>query len=378
MYYNPLKKKKIDVVVSRTSSYSLLASLLLSLNKKIKIMTYKEANNISIKDYLNSLGIQPAKEKGSYGMYRSPLREDNTPSFKVDYNANLWCDYGTGEGGTLIDLVMKQHQCNAYGAICRLEQGDTASFSFHGKELPERDTKRQAASPIEIRRIQPLQNPALIRYLQERGISPGTASPYVQEMYYRIGGKPYFALAFRNDSGGYELRNPRFKGSTSPKDITHIRQSGKKNDSCFVFEGVMDYLSFIAIRQKTNPTYPCLDWQDYIILNSTPNVDKALYPLADYEHIHCFLDNDEAGRKATQAIQKEFCWHVRDSSHLYSEYKDLNDYLCGKKFNQAENRMQQSTQQTQPEKQKQSAKQQQQENKNRQTPGEKRKRGKRL
>ena len=65
----------------------------------------------------------------------------------------------------------------------------------------------------------------------------------------------------------------------------------------------MDYLSFIAIRQKTNPTYPSLDWQDYIILNSTTNVDKALYTLADYEHIHCFLDNDEAGRKATQAIQ---------------------------------------------------------------------------
>lgn len=176
-------------------------------------MTYKEANNISIKDYLNSLGIQPVTEKGNYGMYRSPLREDNTPSFKVDYNANLWCDYGTGEGGTLIDLVMKQNGCNAYGAICRLEQGNTASFSFHGKDLPERDTKRQAASPIEIRRIQPLQNPALIRYLQERGISPGTASPYVQEMYYRIGGKSYFALAFRNDSGGYELRNPRFKAA---------------------------------------------------------------------------------------------------------------------------------------------------------------------
>lgn len=66
----------------------------------------------------------------------------------------------------------------------------------------------------------------------------------------------------------------------------------------------MDYLSFIAIRQKTNPTYPCLDWQDYVILNSTTNVDKSLYPLAEYEHIHCLLDNDDAGRKATQAIQK--------------------------------------------------------------------------
>ena len=36
MYYKPLKKKQIDVVVSRASSYSLLASLLLSLNLKIK------------------------------------------------------------------------------------------------------------------------------------------------------------------------------------------------------------------------------------------------------------------------------------------------------------------------------------------------------
>lgn len=330
MYYNPLKKKKIDVVVSRASSYSLLASLLLSLNKKIKIMTYKEANNISIKDYLNSLGIQPVTEKGSYGMYRSPLREDNTPSFKVDYNANLWCDYGTGEGGTLIDLVMKQNGCNAYGAICRLEQGDTTSFSFHGKDLPERDTKRQAASPIEIRRIQPLQNPALMRYLQERGISPGTAAPYVQEMYYRIGGKPYFALAFKNDSGGYELRNPRFKGSTS-KDITHIRQQGEPREKCLVFEGFMDYLSFLTLRMKNCPTMPDLDRQDYVILNSTVNVPKAIDVLYPYERIHCMLDNDETGYKATRAIELEYSYRVRDFSHNYRGYSDLNDYLCGRK-----------------------------------------------
>ena len=328
-----MKKKQIDVVMSCASSYSLLASLLLSLNLKIKIMTYKEANNISIKDYLNSLGIQPVTEKGSYGMYRSPLREDNTPSFKVDYNANLWCDYGTGEGGTLIDLVMKQHECNAYGAICRLEQGDTASFSFHGKDLPERDTKRQAASPIDIRRIQPLQNPALMRYLQERGISPGTAVPYGQEMYYRIGGKPYFALACRNDSGGYELRNPRFKGSTS-KDITHIRQQGEPREKCLVFEGFMDYLSFLTLRMRNCPTMPDLDRQDYVILNSTANVSKALDVMSLYERIHCMLDNDKAGYEATRDIELEYSYRVRDFSHNYRGYSDLNDYLCGRKQEQ--------------------------------------------
>ena len=147
MYYNPLKKKQIDVVMSCASSYSLLASLLLSLNFKNKNHDLQGSQQYQYQRYLNSLGIQPVTEKGSYGMYRSPLREDNTPSFKVDYNANLWCDYGTGEGGTLIDLVMKQNGCNAYGAICRLEQGDTASFSFHGKDLPERDTKKASSQP---------------------------------------------------------------------------------------------------------------------------------------------------------------------------------------------------------------------------------------
>ena len=310
-------------------------------------MTYKEANNISIKDYLNFLGIQPVTEKGSYGMYRSPLREDNTPSFKVDYNANLWCDYGTGEGGTLIDLVMKQNGCNAYGAICRLEQGSTASFSFHGKDLPERDTKRQAASPIEIRRIQPLQNPALMRYLQERGISPGTAAPYVQEMYYRIGGKPYFALAFKNDSGGYELRNPHFKGSTS-KDITHIRQKGEPREKCLVFEGFMDYLSFLTLRMKNCPTMPNLDRQDYVILNSTVNVPKAIDALYLYERIHCMLDNDKAGYEATRAIELEYSYRVRDFSHNYRGYSDLNDYLCDRKQEQknAASQVQETKQET--------------------------------
>ena len=102
-------------------------------------MTYQEANHISIKDYLKSLGILPAVDKYYYGMYHSPLRQDDTPSFKVDYGVNLWCDFGTGEGGSLIDLVMKQHGCNAYGAICRLEQYSSGnSFSFQRKEVSER------------------------------------------------------------------------------------------------------------------------------------------------------------------------------------------------------------------------------------------------
>ena len=63
---------------------------------KTNIMTYQEANSISIKDYLESLGILPVVDKLYYDMYHSPLRQDDTPSFKVDYGVNLWCDFGTG------------------------------------------------------------------------------------------------------------------------------------------------------------------------------------------------------------------------------------------------------------------------------------------
>ncbi len=148
-------------------------------------------------------------------------------------------------------------------------------------------------------------------------------------------GKQFFAVGFPNASGGYEVRNKYFKGCIAPKDITYIRQKGEPRETCYMFEGFMDYLSFLTLRQKSCLTYPDLDKQDYIILNSVSNLSKALYPLGNYEHIHCFFDNDAAGMKAVQELHREYGWRVRDSSRIYSNYKDLNDYLTGKKLSQS-------------------------------------------
>ena len=82
---------------------------------------------------------------------------------------------------------------------------------------------------------------------------------------------------------------------------------------------------------KNCPTMPDLDRQDYVILNSTVNVPKAIDVLSPYERIHCMLDNDKAGYEATRAIELEYSYRVRDFSHNYRGYSDLNDYLCGRK-----------------------------------------------
>ncbi len=84
---------------------------------------------------------------------------------------------------------------------------------------------------------------------------------------------------------------------------------------------------------KNCPTLSDLDGQDYVILNSVANVSKAIDVLHGYERIHCLLDNDEARAMAYQELRKEFPDCIRDFSHNYHGYKDLNDYLCGKRQN---------------------------------------------
>ena len=83
-----------------------------------------DLKNISIRLFLARRGIQPKYERNGYGMYLSPLREERTPSFKVDYVRNLWYDFGSGEGGTLRTLVIRLERCDNREAVRRLQNGE--------------------------------------------------------------------------------------------------------------------------------------------------------------------------------------------------------------------------------------------------------------
>ena len=99
----------------------------------------------------------------------------------------------------------------------------------------------------------------------------------------------------------------------------------------------MDFLSFMTLRRKENDG---LRRQDYLVLNSVSNIQKALERLSQYESILCFLDNDEAGRNAYLQLSKELGKSITDASTLYNGYKDLNEYLCAeaKHSEKAENK----------------------------------------
>jgi hypothetical protein len=300
-------------------------------NKNLAIMTLQEIKQIGIRQYLADLGIYPAKDHSHYGMYHSPFREDPNASMKVDYSKNLWIDYGTSEGGTLIDLVMKMEHCSLHEAISMLERkynsidastykrnnAPSGDFSFH-REKTDPDMKSQEPS-ITILKVQPISSPALIEYLNERQINLSIARIHCCEVHYSVNDKPYYAVGFENDKGGYELRSKYFKGCTS-KDITSIKRN---KNHCLFFEGFMDYLSFLTIQKQQNAPV------DVIVLNSLSNLAKVKGTLAVYKGIFTFFDNDQAGKRAVQELQSG-CNSVNDLSYFYSGRKDLNEYLCRK------------------------------------------------
>ena len=235
-----------------------------------------------IVEYLERKGIKPVRRKPSYALYRSPLREETHPSFKVDTQKNLWIDYAEGRGGSIIDLCMRLEGCTLSEAIRRLGQNasDNGTYSSLNDFVP--NNSQPVMAPNGSRRLIEISN-TLPAHFQEyltkvRCINLGKAMPFLKCISYEVRGQRYQAIGFVNSSGGYELRD----------------------------------------NQSTNH---CL------VMNSVSNTDKAIRYMNTQgtSSIRTFLDNDDAGRKAVRDLCKAGL-QVDDMSQYYKDFKYLNEY----------------------------------------------------
>ena len=275
-------------------------------------MNIDAIRQIPLVDFLNHLGYQPTGRDSKGLWFYAPYRSERKPSFHVNPNKNIWFDFGTGTGGDIFTLAGEMS-----GETDFLRQADFIAVKMQlPVEKPYKPTPFIEEPTFANLEISTLKAPALLKYLADRGIPNEIARQYCVQVDYEMKGKHYYAIGFRNNADGYELRNPFFKGSSPPKHITHIANG---NPRCSVFEGFIDFLS--AERLGFN------DGTDTIVLNSVSNLGKAIEPLTDYPLILCYLDNDAAGRAALARLQKEFGDRVMDKSALYPNHKDLNDYL---------------------------------------------------
>lgn len=300
-------------------------------------MNCKQFNRISLEEVLLSLGHLPTKHNEKEAWFLNPFGTETHASFKLDKKQNVWYLHSEGIGGNNTDFMKKYLHVSVKEVLEWAEKQKFSSFHPQAK-VPQSETNLKPNPNYQITEIKELQNENLINYLQQRGLSQ-FVYPLVKEVHFKMGDKKqnFYAIGFENNSGGWELRNPFYKGSVLKKDISiiHLNQDSDdqlKNRNVVVFEGFMDLLSFVEMKRFFKG--------DVLVMNSIALLNKTKEHLKNYSEIHLFLDNDHAGKVCKNEILKSFS-NVNDCSEIYSEHKDLNEYLlhrikCEKEVKQKE------------------------------------------
>ncbi len=298
-------------------------------------MNIHQAQRIPIVHVLEKMNARIIERVGSITWYLSPLRNESNPSFYVNSDKNFWFDTGLRREGDTIALVCAYLEYSnenyriqdALRWIKNMLGPVREIASVHVPDYSKQDRR------FVLRNAKPLENIGLIKYLKSRGIPCSLAFKHLKEVriYDSESKTTFLTLGLRNESGGYELRHPTFKGNIRRRDITFIRGKIPKHESLNIFDDFMDYLSAIIYRNGIE-----FDG-DSIILNSLLCMKQAVAYIKNYGYTtgYTWLDNDIEGHQATKAFAKYF--KLEDNlthkpmNNLYKGYKDVNDWLCKNK-----------------------------------------------
>lgn len=80
-------------------------------------MTIEEAKQVRIVDFLAQLGHHAQYVKSDQYWYLSPLRDEQSPSFKVNDRLNEWYDFGAATGGDLVELGKYLYQTESVSEV---------------------------------------------------------------------------------------------------------------------------------------------------------------------------------------------------------------------------------------------------------------------
>ncbi len=279
-------------------------------------MNCKQFNSISLEEVLISLGHLPTKQNEKEAWYLNPFASESQASFKINKSLNYWYLFSEGIGGTNTDFMKKYLKTSVNEVLVWAEK---QNFSFFQKQNISNLKLEDPNKYYEITYEKKIQHPALLEYLRERKV--GNQTQFLHEIHYRMNDKNYFGIGFKNDSGGYEIRNKYSKICLGKKDISTIKNG---SESLRIFEGFFDFLSFKSVENFLEK-----DPADYLILNSVSMIQNIKSSLGNYENIELYFDNDEAGSRAVEMIKNEN-EIAEDCRFLYSDFKDLNDWIIHK------------------------------------------------
>lgn len=276
-------------------------------------MNCKQFNSISLEEVLLSLGHLPTKQNEKEAWYLNPFASESQASFKINKSLNYWYLFSEGIGGTNTDFMKKYLNASVNEVLAWAENQNFSSFH---QQIISNSKLENLSKNYEILNVKEIQHPALLEYLKSRKVEDQTK--FLKEIHYRMNDKNNFGIGFKNDSGGYEIRNKYSKICLGKKDISTIKNGA---ELLRIFEGFFDFLSFKNVESflEKEPV-------DYLILNSVSMIHNIKNSLGNYKNTELYFDNDEAGNRAVEIIRSEN-QDVEDCRVLYSDFKDLNEWL---------------------------------------------------
>jgi hypothetical protein len=292
---------------------------------------------------LADCGIFPVKNcaEDHYHMYLATYRGEKNPSLSVFKKGRVWLfkDHTTGEYGTNLDLLVKFNICADWRDAAEYVAQNylNVSISSNGLnthrpsyvQMPKKSEKA-TGKPYIIHSVSSVIGTHAESYILSRGIPVSIATRYLSFVEYSYGGsaKTLYGIGWPTIKGGWAIRWPKDglrkglgKYFLEPAGISFWQKyPDHASKTCFVFEGIFDCLSLMAVNGEEQPG-------DMLVLNSVENASKAVEILSRYEIVESYLDNDEAGRSATDRLMSWMGGRIVDRSGIFAPFNDYNDYL---------------------------------------------------
>ena len=261
-------------------------------------------------------------------------------SLKISNGMWMWWSRGIG-GLSALDYLIKVRGKPFKEAVRILSEMKATEPSFL---LPQSSKAKPVSSKRLLLPDESENNDDAIRYLEGRGIDSEIIDFCIQNhLLYQS--EPYHNCIFLGfDEKGEtkyafyrSVTKERGMGEASGSDKRYSFRLGDNPERIHVFEGVLDLLSYATISKMRGE-----GWKNEALISlggvyaSSHGHEQKKLPAAlqhylenhpETKTICLHLDNDFAGRKATEFISRELKERYRIRDEPPSHFKDYNDYL---------------------------------------------------
>ena len=306
--------------------------------------------NLTIPQVLDTYGIPYRIDNHNQLWFK--IRDEKNPSCKAQEGNRwwVWYDHGSGENGTVIDLIwqLEGHSGNINFKELRQILREKFPFLF-SQPVSSRGENEQIDTPSNQTENEPTKTlPVTVK----RSLSPKRMSKKIQTLLWKerrlkvadlerfsvnlvqIGER--WRLGVRNIQGGWEvfdIQSSGWKQAIGPKNISVLKSPSEKEKSSekviVVAESAFDV---IAVSKLIGKISNSCEW---VSLNSVVNAEKFINWIkerldssekkkgkgkGDIEVILA-LDNDEAGKKAREWLKREL-ERLGITCRIYRSYYD--------------------------------------------------------